>query len=100
VWTAERDAFLPQAPTARELGYDIVYSAPYGMVGPKGMPADVVRILHDAFKKAMDDPEHTKVLQSLGQTAWYRSPEDYAKFAREAYQEERVLMQRAGLLPK
>lgn len=100
LWDAERNAFLPQVPTARELGYDIVYLSPYGLVGPKGMPADVVRTLHDAFKKAMDDPEHAKVLQSIRQTAWYRSPEDYAKFAREAYQSERVLVERAGLLAK
>lgn len=100
VWDAERSTFLPNVPTAKELGYDIVYQAPYGLVGPAGMPADAVKTLHDAFKKAMDDPEHAKVLQSMRQTVWYRSSEDYAKFAREAYQQERVLAERAGLTRK
>jgi hypothetical protein len=50
---------------------------------PKGMDPKVVKILHDAFKKAMDDPEHQKVLQQLDQVYWYRSTEDYAKWAAE-----------------
>ena len=45
----------PNVPTAKELGYDIVYASPYGIVGPKGMDPAVVKALHDAFKKAMDD---------------------------------------------
>ena len=73
------------APTAKELGYDVVSYSPYGIVGPKGMDPKVVKILHDAFKKAMDDPEHQKVLQQLDQIYWYKSSEDYAKWARETY---------------
>ena len=50
------------APTAKELGIDIVSYSPYGFVGPKGMDPKVVKVLHDAFKKTLDDPEHMKVL--------------------------------------
>src|SRR5574339_210795 len=39
------------APTAKELGIDIVSYSPYGIVGPKGMDPKVVKILHDAFRK-------------------------------------------------
>ena len=46
------------APTAKELGYDVVSNSPYGIVGPRGMDPKIVKILHDAFKKALDDPEH------------------------------------------
>ena len=44
------------APTVKELGVDTVSNSPYGLVGPKGMPPQVVKVLHDAFKKALDDP--------------------------------------------
>src|SRR6185295_12515277 len=77
------------APTAKELGYDVVFSSPYGIAGPKGMDPKVVRILHDAFKKAIDDPEHHKVLQQLDQIYWYKSSDDYLKWARETYASER-----------
>ena len=88
------------APTAKELGYDVVSYSPYGIVGPRGMDPKVVRILHDAFKKALDDPEHAKVLQQLDQVYWYKSSEDYARWARETFAAERATIERAGLLMK
>jgi tripartite-type tricarboxylate transporter receptor subunit TctC len=88
------------APTAKELGYDVVSYSPYGIVGPRGMDPKVVRVLHDAFKKAMDDPENRKMLQQLDQVYWYKSSEDYARWAREEVVSERATIERAGLLLK
>ncbi len=88
------------APTAKELGYDVVSYSPYGIVGPKGMDPKVVKILHDAFKKAMDDPEHAKVLQQLDQVYWYKSTQDYAKWAAETWVSERATIERLGLQMK
>lgn len=88
------------APTAKELGYDIVSYSPYGIAGPKGMDPRVVKILHDAFKKAIDDPEHHKVLQQLDQVYWYKSTDDYARWAAETNVSERALIERLGLLAK
>ena len=88
------------APTAKELGYDVVSYSPYGIVGPKGMDPKVVKIVHDAFKKAIDDPEHHKVLQQLDQVYWYKSTEEYGKWAAETNVSERALIERLGLLAK
>ena len=88
------------APTARELGYEVVSYSPYGIVGPRGMDPKVVKILHDAFKKAMEDPEHLKALQTLDQVYWYKSSEDYARWAAEDYVSERALIERLGLMAK
>jgi tripartite-type tricarboxylate transporter receptor subunit TctC len=88
------------APTAKELGYDVVSYSPYGIVGPRGMDPKVVKILHDAFKKASDDPENRKMLQTLDQVYWYKSSEDYLKWAREEAISERATIERAGLLMK
>ena len=88
------------APTARELGYDVVSYSPYGIVGPRGMDPKVVNVLHDAFKKAMDDPENQKVLQQLDQVYWYKSTEEYARWARETLASERVLIEKLGLQAK
>ena len=88
------------APTAKELGYDVVSSSPYGLVGPKGMDPAVVKVLHDAFKKAMDEPEHHKVLQQLDQVYWYKSSKDYAAWAAEQFKADRALIERLGLLGK
>ncbi len=88
------------APTAKELGYDVVSYSPYGIVGPKGMDPKVVKVIHDAFKKAIDDPEHQQVLKQLDQVYWYRSTEDYARWAAEQLRAERATIERLGLLAK
>ena len=88
------------APTVKELGVDTVSDSPYGLVGPKGMPQAVVKRLHDAFKMAIDDPEHMKTLQQLDQLYWYKSSEDYAKWAAEMLKSERATIERVGLLAK
>ena len=90
----------PNVPTAKELGYDIVYASPYGIVGPKGMDPAVVKALHDAFKKAMDDPRHVELLAQLNQDAWYRSGPDYAKWAGETFVKDKALIERLGLAAK
>lgn len=87
----------PNVPTAKDLGYGVVSSSPYGFVGPKGMDPAVVKTLHDAFKKAMDDPKHMEVLAQLNQDIWYRNPEDYAKWASATMVKDKALIERLGL---
>lgn len=94
---AEPAAWMPGVPTAKSLGYDLVYPAPYGVVGPKGMPPDVVAKLNAAFKAAIDTPEYAKLLETLRQTYWYKGSADYDKWAREFYVSERSLVERAKL---
>lgn len=88
------------APTVKELGVDTVSNSPYGLVGPKGMDPKVVKILHDAFKSASEDPENLKTLATLDQPHWYKSSEDYRKWAAEMFKSERATIERVGLLAK
>jgi tripartite-type tricarboxylate transporter receptor subunit TctC len=90
----------PSVPTAKELGYNVVANSPYGLAGPKGMDPAVIKTLHDAFKKAIDDPKHLEVLDQLNQPVWYKNSADYAAWARETFTKERVLIERLGLLAK
>ena len=97
---AQPSAWMPGVPTAKSLGYNLVYPAPYGLVGPKNMPPEIVKKLHDAFKLAIDNPEYSKLLDNLRQTYWYRSSADYQKWAAEFYVSERSLVSQAKLLNK
>ena len=97
-WGAQRTKRWPQVPTLKELGYDIVSVSPYGIAGPKGMDPKVVKILHDAFKKGMEDPAFQKVLERLDQQEnFYMNGEDYAKYARKTFEEEKATVERMGL---
>ncbi len=88
------------APTVTELGVNTVSNSPYGFVGPKGMPPRAVKALHDAFKAAIDDPENLKILQQLDMNYWYRSSDDYRKWAVQMLAAERATIERVGLLLK
>ena len=90
----------PNVPTAKELGYGVVSTSPYGIVGPKGMDPAIVKTLHDAFKKAMDDPKHLELLAQLNQDLWYKNSEDYAQWARETFAKEKRLLDKLGLSAK
>ena len=90
----------PQVPTVKELGYGVVSTSPYGLAGPKGMEPAVVKILHDAFRKALDDPKNLEVMAQLNQEVWYRSGDDYAKWARETFVKDKVLIEKLGLAAK
>ncbi|OYW09248.1 MAG: hypothetical protein B7Z53_03320 [Rhodospirillales bacterium 12-71-4] len=96
-WTAERAKRFPNVPTLRESGIDIVSASPYGLAGPKGMPAERLRILHDAFKEALYDPAHIAILDRFDMAPFYLNSADYAAFARRQYEEEGVMIRRLGL---
>jgi tripartite-type tricarboxylate transporter receptor subunit TctC len=96
----QRTKRWPDVPTAKELGYGVVSQSPYGLVGPKGMDPAVVKVLHDAFKKAMDDPKHIEVLEQLNQAAWYRSGDEYAKWAAATFVKDKALIEKLGLAAK
>ena len=90
----------PAVPTAQELGYNVVSTSPYGLVGPKGMDPAVARTLHDAFKRAMEEPRHVELLEQLNQDAWYRSGDDYLRWATAQYAKDKALIERLGLAAK
>ena len=97
---AQRSRRWSQVPTLRELGHGIVAESPYGLAGPAGMPAEVVQVLHDAFKAAMHAPAHVAELAKYDQVLAYLGPQDYGRAMRAAYEAERLAVQRLGLARK
>jgi tripartite-type tricarboxylate transporter receptor subunit TctC len=85
------------APTLREVGIDIAQTSPYGLVGPRGMPAEVVRRLHDAFKEALFNPEHDAVLDRLDMPRTYLGSADYLAAAPRILAEQTAAVQALGL---
>jgi len=87
----------PNVPTLKELGHGIVATSPYGIVGPAGMAAPVVQVLHDAFRAAMNEPSHIAELAVYDQELSYLGPQDYGRALRTAYETEHKVVERMGL---
>ena len=97
---SKRTKRWPQVPTLLDAGYNTVSDSPFGFGGPKGMDPKVVKILHDAFRKAMDDPKVLAMLEKFDQPLIYMNGEDYANFAKKTMQDEKPLIERLGLAVK
>ena len=97
VWTRERLGGFPNAPTLMELGYDMVVTSSYGIVGPRGVPAEIVDILHRSFKKAWEDEASQAVVRRWDMPREYLGPADYVAFARERVEYEREWVRRLEL---
>lgn len=93
-----RLARWPDVPTLYDLGYNVPASSPTGIIGPAGMPGNVIDRLHDAFKKALYDSAHVRILEQSGQAVQYRDSAAFGKLIKQQYALERDRIRRAGLL--
>jgi tripartite-type tricarboxylate transporter receptor subunit TctC len=75
----------PDVPTLKDLGYDIVTPVVFMLAAPKGTPSPVIKKLDEAFRKAMDDPEFVRYLESMEIDVSYRNHENTKKYLEEAY---------------
>ena len=97
VWTRDRLPTFPDAPTLRELGYDMVVTSPYGIVGPKGVPPEIVRTLHASFRKAYEDEASQAIIRRWEMPREYLGPDDYLAFAIERVEYEKRMVARLKL---
>jgi tripartite-type tricarboxylate transporter receptor subunit TctC len=80
VTSAERLKLFPDAPTLQELGINIDDTASYGLVGPAGLPKEIVGFWHREWSKAMNEPETRKFIEEMGVQIVASSPEYYRKW--------------------
>ena len=86
VMDSERSKFLPDVPTTKELGYPtVISSSTRGIAAPKGTPADIVKALEAAFRKAIANPEHVKKMEDAGLALRVMTGEEYAKYYRDLH---------------
>lgn len=96
-WGEQRLAKFPDVPTLKELGIPLVQASPYGLGGPKGMEPALVQRIHDAFKQAMEAPNHVEALAKYDQQLMPMNPAQYMRFAEDTFRRERVLVDKLGL---
>ena len=82
-----RSKKFPNVPTVKELGYKVVHNSPIGIFGQKNMPKEIVKILHDAFKRGLDDPSFVAAMDRYDMPVMYQNTEDFTKYWAEAYVE-------------
>ncbi|MBI4609800.1 MAG: tripartite tricarboxylate transporter substrate binding protein [Candidatus Rokubacteria bacterium] len=76
-WGGQRLAAFPDVPTMREVGYDIEYYLWAGLFAPKNVPANVVKVLRDAARQAVQDPEFKSAMEKIQTPIAYQEGDEF-----------------------
>jgi tripartite-type tricarboxylate transporter receptor subunit TctC len=95
-----RLAELPDVPTLREQGVDLVSGFWWGALGPAGMPAPLTDRLHTAFQAAMGSEAVAARLPALGLERLRLGPAEFREMLARETARWRDVVQTAGIKPE
>jgi len=101
VSSSKRSPALPEVPTTGEAGVPGA-DAPlwFGVWGPAGMPAEVVRKINGDVRKALAEAAVKQRLANLGNDPMDMSPEEFARFVRSEINDYQRVVRAAGIKPQ
>jgi tripartite-type tricarboxylate transporter receptor subunit TctC len=73
----KRLAAFPDVPTMKELGYDVEVYLWTGLFAPKDVPATALKVLRDATRQAVQDPEFTASSMKMEMPPAYQDTEEF-----------------------
>ena len=97
--TDKRSSRLPDVPTFRELGYDLIGGAYRGIAVPKSTPVAIRRRISDIFAKINRDPKMRAEMEKRGFAPIDISYDEMAKFLEQKRKEYVKLARDAGIIP-
>lgn len=98
VSTDKRLDYLPEVPTYKELGIDMVEGLWRSFQVKKGTPPDIVKTLHDTFKQVFESSEWKEFIKKVPQTDVYMNTEDFNKSVVKEAEEAREYLKEIGLI--
>lgn len=88
-FSPQRQPYFPDVICTKELGYEVYLGQFRSVVMKKGVPADRIKILADALKKAVETPEWKEFNKAqFADPNSYMGPADFSKWV---YDEERII---------
>ena len=95
--TEKRDPKLPDVPTFKELGYDVLSERYRAIGGPPGLPGQIVSYWGQVCKQVVDNPQFQAEMDKFGQPAEYRGPADAQKAIDQMTRDIQVLVEKYHL---
>jgi tripartite-type tricarboxylate transporter receptor subunit TctC len=93
----KRLASLLEVPTFKEQGIDLTLTLWRGIAVPKGTPEPVIKILEEAFKKAVQSEEFKEFTKKMGANAEFRPAKEFNEFIAKDDKEIGDLMEQIGM---
>jgi tripartite-type tricarboxylate transporter receptor subunit TctC len=98
--TEKRHPEMPNIPTLKELGINVVYDVNRGIMVPKGTPADVIGKLSSSCAAAAKEPEFAKAMKLQGTDVRYMDRAAYTGWLKQNDELNRKLAKDLGLLKR
>jgi tripartite-type tricarboxylate transporter receptor subunit TctC len=96
----KRDATLPEVPTFRELGHDLVAQPWYALFAPAGTPPAVIERLSNAAIAAVQDPATHRRLVEMHLEPTGHGPERLGKIMKDDYERWGPVIRSSGFKPE
>lgn len=100
VTSDKRLAEIPDVPTWKEQGIDVVFPHWRGVMGPKGMPADQVKYWDDALGKMVKTNAWKEIVAKNGWESAYMPSAEYKAFLEKEFADFQTIMNDLGLVKK
>jgi tripartite-type tricarboxylate transporter receptor subunit TctC len=88
----KRSPLLPDTPTLKELGFNISIENQKGIVAPANTPRDRIMLLHDCFKKIIENPEFIGRAKKLQLEVAYLNPQDFQSSLQSIYDQIGIML--------
>lgn len=79
-WGDDRHPNYPDVPTFKESGYDITYYIWAGLFVPHGTPEAATKVLRDAVRKGVADPEFKSQMTKINSPIKYMDAPEFQKY--------------------
>ena len=98
--TEKRSPEMPNVPTLKELGVNVVYDVNRGLMLPKGTPADVIAKVGSACAAAAKEPDFAHAMKLQGTDVRYMDRAAYTKWLKQNDDLNHNLAKDLGLLKR
>jgi tripartite-type tricarboxylate transporter receptor subunit TctC len=98
VFQNSRHPAFPDAPTAKELGWDVANGVWFLLMAPKGTPAPVVKYIHDVAKAAIEEPAFKAAMELRGADVDYRPGDQLRADLWREYKLHTTILKRIGMI--
>lgn len=71
---------FPDVPTMKELGYDVDYYVWTGLFAPKAIPQDIMKVLREATRQAVNSVEFKTAIENMRTTVTYLDADEFQVF--------------------
>ena len=96
----KRNAEIPNVPTLKELGVNVVYDVNRGLLVPKGTPADVQAKLESSCMAAAKEPAFAEAMKKQGTEARFLGRKEYGAWLKKNDDLNRDITKDLGLMKR